>query len=123
MGLHTFLDTTKKLHTINDYLVLGLKSDQIEFLDTDELSKKIHLGNPLEIVLKEMGKKYKRVVVLIDQIDALSLSLSSNRTPLRSLLKMIHQIQGIPHIRVVISCRPYDLKYDPELEKERIKEQ
>ncbi|EGQ18165.1 NACHT domain-containing protein [Prevotella pallens] len=113
----------KKLHTINDYLVLGLKSDQIEFLDTDELSKKIHLGNPLEIVLKEMAKKYKRVVVLIDQIDALSLSLSSNRTPLRSLLKMIHQIQGIPHIRVVISCRPYDLKYDPELEKERIKKQ
>ena len=114
-------DLLKKLQTIDDYRVLGLKSDQMEFVDTDDLAHKIHLAQPIEVVVREMALKYKRVVLLIDQIDALSLSLSSNRTPLRSLLKLIGQIQHIPHVRVVISCRPYDLEYDPLLDNLRIR--
>ena len=100
-----------------DYLVLGLKSDQIEFTDTDHLSKMLHLAKPLEEVIKQQSAKFNRIVLLIDQIDALSLSLSSNRTPLRSLLKLIHRVQFIPNVRVVISCRPYDLEYDPNLKQ------
>ena len=114
-------DLLEELRTNKDYLVLGLKSDQIEFVDTDELSKNIHLAKPIEIVVREMAKQYKRVILLIDQIDALSLSLSSNRTPLRSLLKLIGQIQYVPNVRVVISCRPYDLEYDPSLDNLSIK--
>lgn len=100
-----------------DYLVLGLKSDQIEFTDTDHLSKMLHLAKPLEEVIRLQSAKFNRIVLLIDQIDALSLSLSSNRTPLRSLLKLIQRVQVIPNVRVVISCRPYDLEYDPILEQ------
>ena len=109
-------DLLEELQTNQEYLVLGLKSDQIEFLDTDVLRQNIHLAKPIETVVEEMSQKYKRVILLIDQIDALSLSLSSNRTPLRSLLKLIGQIQCIPNVRVVISCRPYDLEYDPLLD-------
>lgn len=114
-------DLLENLQAIDDYLVLGLKSDQVEFVDTDELSKHIHLEQPIETVIRDMAQKYRRVVILIDQIDALSLSLSSNRTPLRSLLKLINQIQYIPHVRVVISCRPYDMEYDPLLDNLRIR--
>ena len=81
----------------------------------------MHLAKPIEIVMEEMTHQYKRVILLIDQIDALSLSLSSNRTPLRSLLKLIRQVQLISNVRVVISCRPYDLEYDPLLDSLRIK--
>ncbi len=116
--LHDLLD---ELHANKDYLVLGLKSDQIEFVDTEELRKNIHLAKPIETVVSEMANQYKRVILLIDQIDALSLSLSSNRTPLRSLLKLIGQVQFIPNVRVVISCRPYDLEYDPLLDNLHIK--
>ena len=114
-------DLLEELQTNHDYLVLGLKSDQIEFLDTETLRQNIHLAKPIEIIVEEMAQKYKRVILLIDQIDALSLSLSSNRTPLRSLLKLIRQIQHISNVRVVISCRPYDLEYDPLLDNLRIK--
>ena len=113
-------DLLEKLQINQEYLVLGLKSDQIEFVDTEELSHNMHLAKPIEAVLAEKAKQYKRVILLIDQIDALSLSLSSNRTPLRSLLKLIGQIQDIPKVRVVISCRPYDLQYDPLLDNLRI---
>lgn len=114
-------DLLEELRTNKDYLVLGLKSDQIEFVDTDEISKNIHLAKPIEVVVSEMAQQYKRIILLIDQIDALSLSLSSNRTPLRSLLKLIGQVQYVPKARVVISCRPYDLEYDPLLDSLRIK--
>lgn len=114
-------DLLKQLQSKEDYLVFGLKSDQMEFVDTDDLSRKIRLGKPIEIVIKEMAIKYKRVILLIDQIDALSLSLSSNRTPLRSLLKLIRLIQYIPNVRVIISCRPYDLEYDPLLNSLKIR--
>ena len=114
-------DLLEKLQSKDDYLVLGLKSDQVEFVNTDELRRKIHLMQPIEIVVKEMAQIYKRVVLLIDQIDALSLSLSSNRTPLRSLLNLIDHVQYIPNVRVVISCRPYDLEYDPLLDNLKIK--
>lgn len=116
--MHTLLE---ELQSNPDYLVLGLKSDQIEFVDTEVLRQNIHLAKPIETVVEEMAQKYKRVILLIDQIDALSLSLSSNRTPLRSLLKLIGQIQHIPNVRVVISCRPYDMEYDPLLDNLRIK--
>ena len=114
-------DLLEELQSNQDFLVLGLKSDQIEFVDTEVLRQNIHLAKPIETVIEEMAQKYKRVILLIDQIDALSLSLSSNRTPLRSLLKLIGQIQHIPNVRVVISCRPYDLEYDPLLDNLRIK--
>ena len=114
-------DLLEELRTNKDYLVLGLKSDQIEFVDTDEISKNIHLAKPIEVVVSEMAQQYKRIILLIDQIDALSLSLSSNRTPLRSLLKLIGQVQYVSKVRVVISCRPYDLEYDPLLDSLRIK--
>lgn len=114
-------DLLKKIQEVEDWKVLGLKSDIVEFADTDDLSKKLHLSSRIEDVIFDLSKVNKRVVLLVDQIDALSLSLSSNRTPLRSLLKLIQRIQCIQRVRVVVSCRPYDLEYDPTLEQLRVK--
>lgn len=113
-------DVLLRLAKNSEYLVLGLKTDQIEFMDTEDLRKRMHLSKPLVSIIREVAQKAKRVVILIDQIDALSLSLSSNRTPLRSMFKLIEQIKSIPHVRVVISCRPYDLEYDPILNDMRV---
>lgn len=106
-----------------DYLVLGIKSDLIEFSNIDDLRRKLHLEKPIEDVIREEASKHTRVVLLVDQIDALSLSLSANRTPLRSILSLIRKIAHIPGIRVILSCRPYDLVYDPELQHLKIKNQ
>lgn len=114
-------DILKHFMSRTEYLVLGLKSDQMEFVDTDDLSSKMHLDRPIECVIKNVAPRYKRVVILIDQIDALSLSLSSNRTPLRSLLKVLGQLRTIPNVRIIISCRPYDLEYDPLLDNLNIR--
>lgn len=109
-------DLLNELELKKDYLVLGLKTDQSDFQNANELSTKMHLSKPIDILIKEIAPKYNRVVLLIDQIDALSHSLSSNRTPLRSMLNLIKKVSLIEHVRVVVSCRPYDLEYDPLLE-------
>lgn len=114
-------DVLTNLQSNEDYLTLGIKSDQVEFVNKDDLRQKMHLAKPIEIVVKEEAKKFKRVVILIDQIDALSLSLSSNRTPLRSLINVVEKVKSVPNVRVVISCRPYDLEYDPLLSTLKIK--
>lgn len=106
-----------------NYLVLGIKSDLVEFANMDDLRGKLYLARPIEDVILEEASKRKRVVLLVDQIDALSLSLSANRTPLRSLLSLIRRLANIPRVRVVLSCRPYDLEYDPELQNLKIKNQ
>lgn len=108
-------DVLSEIQKREDYLVLGLKTDQIEFDNTEKLSERMHLTKPLVSVIRDMAQEKSRVVLLIDQIDALSLYLSSNRTSLRSILKLIQQVKEIPHVRVVISCRPYDLDYEPTL--------
>ena len=110
-------DLLLRLKGESDTIVLGLKSDQFEFVDAEDLSKKLHIAKPLEDILSILVCKYHRVVLLIDQIDALSLSLSANRTPLRTILRIIHQIKNLEHIRIVVSCRPFDLENDNDLKQ------
>ena len=59
-------DLLVKLQANPECLVLGLKSDQIEFVDTNDLSQTLHLVKPLDVVVREMTQQYKRVVLLID---------------------------------------------------------
>lgn len=118
--MHKLLE---RLQEREDYLVLGIKSDLVEFANIADLQGKLYLARPIEDVIREEASNRNRVVLLVDQIDALSLSLSANRTPLRSLLSLIKSLANIPRVRVVISCRPYDLEYDPELQNLKIKNQ
>lgn len=81
---------------------LALKADQeADFFSDDKRSD-------LYYQLQSVDK----VVVLIDQIDALSLSLSADRSNLGNYQKFIAQIIELPNVRIVVSCREYDFKYD-----------
>lgn len=112
-------DLLEQLEGKEDTWVLGLKSDQIGFESMESLASQNGISRRMEDVIRELArsKGSKRVVLLVDQIDALSLTLSSNRKPLRSILRFIQNVQSEDKVRVVVSCRPYDLEYDPFLEQ------
>ena len=63
-------DVLLKLEQKEEYLVLGLKTDQIEFGDTEDLRKRMYLAKPLVTIIKEIAQKAKRVVVLIDRVSS-----------------------------------------------------
>ena len=104
-----------RLKNHQDYVVWGFKVDLVKFDDVTDLENKMHLDISLTEAVQRCAAAKKRVVVIVDQIDALSLSLSSDRSPLSSLATFIKDISQIPHVRVLVSCREFDLEYDNTL--------
>ena len=90
--------------------VLGLKADEQHDIQALELPEGV------KATLIALIRHYGKAVVLFDQIDALSLSSSSNRQALNAYLHLIRQLSLIHNLRIVISCRTYDLKTDPFLQ-------
>lgn len=57
----------------------------------------------------------RKTVVVIDSLDVLALSRSHGA--FRTFLGLIDRLVGIPNLSVVVACREFDLKYDPELRR------
>lgn len=93
---------------------LTIKADYYNITE-DETSdfslKKLHAS--LDLLVSE----HKKVVFIIDQIDALSQYLSNDRDKLNILLNVIvaWEKKSSKDIRIIVSCRKYDLEYDPSL--------
>lgn len=95
--------------------VLGIKCDNYYSDDIDGLEKVMGLPASIEDMVEALKVKHSLVVILIDQIDALSQSLSSNRKPLNTYLLLIKKLIRIEGLRIIVSSRTYDLTYDPNL--------
>lgn len=91
--------------------VLGIKSDIIFDSSDSTIDKALNFGAAAASVIKEIAFDQK-VVILIDQIDALSAVLSADRRPLASITTFINKVTCIPNVRVIVSCRQYDFDYE-----------
>lgn len=106
-------DLLQELENVAGYQVYGIKADQIDFskeniedfitLYTDEFEAKTDEG--------------VKSVLIIDQIDALSKTLSADRNPITLLDSLIYSVVRFKDVRIIVSCRPYDLDFDPLLKK------
>ncbi len=97
--------------------VLGLKADRKQ-LDPCQIGKSV-FGQELDIfsLFQKLLAKYKVVVLMIDQIDALSQSLSTNGQQLNIYTSLINQISTIKGVRIIVSCRIFDLHHDAQLKQ------
>ena len=98
--------------------VLGLKADTLNVNSITEIQHELGLSdNPISM-LKSLDATYTLVVVLIDQLDSLSQSLSSRRAEaMQTMLNLAEQAQALSHTKIIISSRIYDLQYDQRLQK------
>ena len=96
--------------------VVAIKADQqlsgIE--DLGELQKKLALSYSVEQIVSRLAQ-INRVVVLIDQIDALSLSLAHEQQSINIILDLVARLRRIPNVRILLSCRVFDRNTDPRL--------
>ncbi len=99
--------------------VLGIKMDQINFHSSMEFNNEVGLNDGISVfeAYKQLNEKHKLSVLLIDQIDALSMSLSVDRKAIDVANKLIHQVSTLPNVRIVVSCRRFDLDYDYDLQE------
>lgn len=98
-----------------DVPVLALKADKLYATSITELQRKIGLPIPVFQFVEQCKQKYKQVVLLIDQIDALSQAMSADRSFLDVYKSLIDRYTHDPNVRIIISVRLFDLHYDPSL--------
>lgn len=95
--------------------VLGLKADKLYSFTITELQKGIGLSVPVFDFVEKCKALYTLTVIVIDQIDALSQSMSSDRRFLDVFKGFINRFENDANIRIIISVRNQDLNYDPTL--------
>lgn len=95
--------------------VLGIKADRYCTESITDLEKRLNLSEGIESMIRALARSNEKVVVLVDQIDALSQSLSTRRAFLDTFIHLISLLTDISNIRVVVSCRTYDLENDQAL--------
>lgn len=110
--MHDLLDELKK----NDHIgVLAIKADRV--VNSEGIAKDtISYSTPLIDLIRQYASTVERFVLLVDQIDALSQSMSNDRRAINYQDNLIQQVKQIPNSKIVVSCRPYDMQYDPTLE-------
>lgn len=111
IGKTAILSNIQSILQKNNTVHLSIKSDQFE-IDSKELLSSFFGVNDILLSIKKLARKEK-VIVLIDQLDALSLTMSSNKKVINIILEFIEQLKYISNVKVIVSIREYDLKNDP----------
>lgn len=96
----------------NKVPVLAIKADVAKIYDRDIF---MAINNAIEYILSQTTTP---VVLLIDQIDALSLSLSKDRELINEYFRIINKFSrndNAGRVKIVVSCRTFDLSYDATL--------
>ncbi len=119
VGKSTILkDVYSELLKEDDLLILALKCDQIYNNNLRDLAK--HVFNRISsfhLLIEEVGKSGKKLVVILDQLDALSQTLSTERKFILTYIKLISELMSYKNIRIIFSTRAFDLEYDADLRR------
>ena len=96
--------------------LLAIKADLIP-RDVDSAARlEEYLGTPAGLVSCVRQLAANRVIVLlIDQVDALTELMDQHPARLRVLLGLINQLRGIDDIHIVLSCREFEFRHDLRL--------
>lgn len=107
-------DLVDELETVG-IPVVGLKADLLFDTNETDIDKAINLGS--NTLLGALGESASNgiTVLVVDQVDALSLSLTTRRKPLAEVRRVIYEASKNHNIRVVFSCRKYDWENDLQL--------
>ena len=106
-----------ELNEEGKYPVYALKADQ---LDYSQISPNDFIMK-YERWFRTISDNGHYPVLIIDQIDALSKSLSTDRKPISMLDSLLSTVSTVEKARIIVSCRPYDLDFDPLLSKYKYK--
>lgn len=90
--------------------VIGLKSDYLFDNNDSNIDKALNLNGISLIEMIEDKAAGGITVILIDQVDALSLSLTFKRKPLAEVQRVISHLSLNDNVRIILSCREYDYK-------------
>lgn len=117
MGKSVVFKDVYKLALKDEIPVLTIKADKCFAEDRIFLSRKLFQREHVDFdsLIEALREKHQKIIVLVDQIDALSQTLSSNRSFLTTYNRLIDDLSRYPEVRIIVSVRSFDLNYDSEL--------
>ena len=94
-------------------ILLAIKADQVprRTATLRDLEDWIGADIPATTALRQLASD-RRVVVLIDQLDALADLMDQHSERLTSLMRFVDAVRGIPNIAVLVSCREFEFRND-----------
>lgn len=96
--------------------VLGIKADLLPENTRSSSALAEYLELPQTVVATARSIAAERpVLVLIDQLDALADLVVQHSSRLRLLLNLIRDLDDMPNVHVVASCRVFEQRHDPGL--------
>ena len=102
----------ERLRDQEGWLVLGLSMDVCEPVQTTrQLGEKMDLPESPPVVLANLAGD-RPCLLVVDQLDALSMSSGRNPHLFDRVDEMIRQAAAYREMRVVLACRTFDLKND-----------
>ena len=97
-------------------ILLAIKADQIprKVETLDDLDKWIDCPISIVEALRRLAA-VRRVVVLIDQLDALAELMDQHSERLSALFRLVGAISNTPNLHVIMSCREFEFRNDVRL--------
>ncbi|MBD2100975.1 AAA family ATPase [Leptolyngbya sp. FACHB-261] len=97
---------------IQGYSVLAIKADQLNgAINTiEDLQFDLHLELPPSDTVHAIASKEK-IVVLIDQLDAVSELLDRKSQRLNLLLSLTQRLSGSKNVHIIATCREFEFRY------------
>ena len=97
-------------------ILLAIKADRVpRTLSTlTELDAWIGCESPTVEALRRLAAT-RRVVVLIDQLDALADLMDKHSQRLSALLRLVNAVRETPNLQVLVSCREFEFRNDVRL--------
>ena len=124
LGKSVVLSQVLKLLEVEGVPVIAIKADlQLQDLKTCgaiHLCAQVHLPEHVHVAARALAEEMDGkgpVVVIVDQLDALSLSMSHDNTGINAIANLIYLLQNQRGVRCLFSCRTFDLKSDPVLSR------
>ena len=116
--LHDVLSELEKQQIVT----LAIKADrQLSNIDAlRDIQISLGLPQPVQEIVGQLAR-LGQVVVIIDQIDALSLSLAHDQKALDIALDLVARLRHIPNVKIILSCRIFDYNSDIRLKNIEVK--
>lgn len=115
-GKSALLARLAREHVARGIPVLAIKADYLSenVVDTPSLGDHLNLpADPIDCVVALA--KTTKVLVLVDQLDALADLVVQHSSRLRAPMDLIHGLSGVQNVHIVASCRVFEHRHDTRL--------
>ncbi len=107
------LEVADVLESNDQWALLFIKGDRFDDIKSNqELQSQLGLHDDVDGLAARLAS-YRKVCVIIDSLDALS--LSRDQKALKVFLSLLDRLLIINNVSLIVACRDFDLSYDPLL--------